>query len=247
MLENIWTWSDITQLAAGFILFLMTVWIGKNQEKSVYLIRDLTKEIKYLQTGLSGLEIYEKIGVIEKGIHRLGQGEASSASALLYDCLSLLPVLQFCEKDIAINYAENLLPRSLELLTNYDSFEGEPLAGILVKRSLKQIKKLDELDKIKRNKSNKHRGFIDNFRSNIDGLLLQTALNNNPNNENTLSRRMESFIITYLYELKSKKPQKAKEIYDHFLEEDAVMMLLSLKTQNNYRIIELLNSSNQKD
>ncbi|WRH66461.1 MAG: hypothetical protein RSE13_23290 [Planktothrix sp. GU0601_MAG3] len=245
MLDNIWTWADIVSLSAGFILFLMTVWIGKNQERSVYLIRDLTKEIKYLQTGLSGLEIYEKIGVIEKGIHRVELGEASAAPALLYDCLSLLPVLQFCEKDLAIYYAESLLPKSLELLTNYDSYEGKPLAGVLVKRLLKQIKKLDFMNN---KKNNKNRRFVPDFRSKIDDLILLFQPKNNPDSENeSLIRSMESLTVTYLYELKSKNPQRAKEIYDQFLEENGVMKLLSLNKQNNYTIIELLNSSNRKD
>ncbi|CAD5974461.1 hypothetical protein PCC9214_04052 [Planktothrix tepida] len=246
MLDNIWTWADIVSLSAGFILFLMTVWIGKNQEKSVYLIRDLTQEIKYLQTGLSGLEIYEKIGVIEKGIHRLGEGESSSASALLYDCLSLLPVLQFCEKDLAIDYADNLLLESLRLLTHYDSCGGKPLAAILVRRSLKQIDKLDKLDKNKIIKNNKKQKKLGDFIATIDTLLLQPT-SDNRNNYNRLSRKIESSIATYLYELKSTDPQRMKEICDQFLQENTVMRLLDLKNRKDYEIIELLNSSNQKD
>lgn len=146
MLGNVWTWADIISLSAGFILFLMTVWIGKNQEKSVYLIRDLTKEIKYLQTGLSGLEIYEKIGVIEQGLNLLSQGEDHVASSLLYDCLALLPVLQFCEIDLANNYVDKLLRECLNLLTDYDSRDGKPMSVCLIESSLKQIELLDSIE-----------------------------------------------------------------------------------------------------
>lgn len=146
MLDNIWTWADIISLSAGFILFLMTVWIGKNQEKSVYLIRDLTKEIKYLQTGLSGLEIHEKIGVIEQGLNRLSQGEDHVASSLLHDCLALLPVLQFCEIDLANIYVDKLLRKSLDLLTDYDSLDGKPMSVRLIEFSLKQIELLESIE-----------------------------------------------------------------------------------------------------
>lgn len=146
MLDNTWAWADIVSLTTGFVLFSMTVWIGKNQEKSVYLIRDLTQEIKYLQTGLSGLEIYEKMGVIEQGLKRLSQGEDRVAPALLHDCLALLPVLQFCDADLANNYVDNLLRKSLYLLTDYYSLDKQPMSGYLIQCSLKEIKLLESIE-----------------------------------------------------------------------------------------------------
>jgi hypothetical protein len=48
-LPNTWTWADIVQLVAGFILFVLGIWIGKNQEKSVNLIKNLTEELNFFK------------------------------------------------------------------------------------------------------------------------------------------------------------------------------------------------------
>ena len=44
-LENTWAWADIVQLVVGFILFVLGIWIGKNQEQSVNLTKNITEEI----------------------------------------------------------------------------------------------------------------------------------------------------------------------------------------------------------
>lgn len=140
-LENIWTWADIVQLAAGFVLFMMGIWIGKKQEKSVNLTKNLTEEIKSLQTGLSELEMYEKIGVIGWGLNRTSHGEKDAAPALLYDCLAVLPILEFSGERLANNYVD-LLRQSLDLLTEY-SLGNKPMSVILIDYLLIQIKNLE--------------------------------------------------------------------------------------------------------
>ncbi|CBN55438.1 MULTISPECIES: hypothetical protein [Kamptonema] len=140
-LENIWTWADIVQLAAGFVLFMMGIWIGKKQEKSVNLTKNLTEEIKSLQTGLSELEMYEKIGVIGWGLNRTSHGEKDAAPALLYDCLAVLPILEFSGERLANNYID-LLRKSLDLLTEY-SLGNKPMSVILIDYSLIEIKNLE--------------------------------------------------------------------------------------------------------
>jgi len=117
-LQNTWTWADIVQLVAGFILFVLGIWIGKNQEKSVNLTKNLTEEIKSLQTGLSELEMYEKIGVIRCGFNRNSQAEKDVAQSLVYDCLAVLPILEFSGERLAKDYVE-LLRQSLDLLTEH--------------------------------------------------------------------------------------------------------------------------------
>lgn len=140
-LANIWTWADIVQLATGFILFMVGIWIGQNQEKSVNLTRNLTKEIKSLQTGLSELEMYEKIGVIGWGLNRTSHGEKDAAPALLYDCLAVLPILEFSGERLANDYVD-LLRQSLDLLTEH-SLGNKPMSAILIDDSLRQIENLE--------------------------------------------------------------------------------------------------------
>src|SRR4028118_2316226 len=100
-LQNTWTWADIVQLVAGFILFVLGIWIGKNQEKSVNLTKNLTEEIKSLQTGLSELEMYEIIGAIGSRLNRNSYEEQDAATAILYDCLAVLPILEFSGERLA--------------------------------------------------------------------------------------------------------------------------------------------------
>lgn len=140
-IQNTWTWADIVQLVAGFILFVLGIWIGKNQEKSVNLTKHLTEEIKFLQTGLSELEMYEKIGVIGCGFNRNSQAEKDVAQSLLYDCLAVLPILEFSGERLANDYVD-LLRQSLDLLTEH-SLGNKPMSAILIKDSLRQIKNLD--------------------------------------------------------------------------------------------------------
>jgi len=140
-LQNTWTWADIVQLVAGFILFVLGIWIGKNQEKSVNLTKNLTEEIKSLQTGLSGLEMYEKIGAIGSRLNRNSNEEQDAATAILYDCLAVLPILEFSGERLANNYVE-LLRQSLDLLTDPSLF-NKPMSAILIDDLLIQIKNLE--------------------------------------------------------------------------------------------------------
>ena len=140
-LQNTWTWADIVQLVAGFILFVLGIWIGKNQEKSVNLTKNLTEEIKSLQTGLSELEMYEKIGVIRCGFNRNSQAEKDVAQSLVYDCLAVLPILEFSGERLANDYVD-LLRQSLDLLTEH-SLGNKPMSAKLIDHSLIQIKNLD--------------------------------------------------------------------------------------------------------
>jgi hypothetical protein len=140
-IQNTWTWADIVQLVAGFILFVLGIWIGKNQEKSVNLTKNLTEEIKSLQTGLSELEMYEKIGVIGCGFNRNSQAEKDVAQSLLYDCLAVLPILEFSGERLANDYVDLLRP-SLDLLTEH-SLGNKPMSAKLIESSLRQIKNLD--------------------------------------------------------------------------------------------------------
>jgi len=140
-IQNTWTWADIVQLVAGFILFVLGIWIGKNQEKSVNLTKNLTEEIKSLQTGLSGLEMYEKIGAIGSRLNRNSNEEQDAATAILYDCLAVLPILEFSGERLANNYVE-LLRQSLDLLTEPSLF-NKPMSAILIDDLLIQIKNLE--------------------------------------------------------------------------------------------------------
>jgi len=140
-LENTWAWADIVQLVVGFILFVLGIWIGKNQEKSVNLTKNLTEEIKSLQTGLSELEMYEKIGVIKWRLNLISQGEKDAAPALLYDCLAVLPILEFSGERLANDYVD-LLRQSLDLLTEH-SLDNKPMSATLIDDSLIQIKNLE--------------------------------------------------------------------------------------------------------
>lgn len=140
-LQNTWTWADIVQLVAGFILFVLGIWIGKNQEKSVNLTKNLTEEIKSLQTGLSELEMYEKIGVIGSRLNRTSNEEQDAATAILYDCLAVLPILEFSGERLANNYVD-LLRQSLDFLTE-PSLGNKPMSTILIKDLLIQIKNLE--------------------------------------------------------------------------------------------------------
>jgi len=140
-LQNTWTWADIVQLVAGFILFVLGIWIGKNQEKSVNLIKNLTEEIKSLQTGLSELERHEKIGAIGSRLNRNSNEEQDAATAILYDCLAVLPILEFSGERLANNYVE-LLRQSLDLLTDPSLF-NKPMSAILIDDLLIQIKNLE--------------------------------------------------------------------------------------------------------
>jgi hypothetical protein len=140
-IQNTWTWADIVQLVAGFILFVLGIWIGKNQEKSVNLTKNLTEEIKSLQTGLSGLEMYEKIGAIGSRLNRNSNEEQDAATAILYDCLAVLPILEFSGERLANNYVE-LLRQSLDLLTDPSLF-NKPMSAILIDDLLIQIKNLE--------------------------------------------------------------------------------------------------------
>jgi len=140
-IQNTWTWADIVQLVAGFILFVLGIWIGKNQEKSVNLTKNLTEEIKSLQTGLSGLEMYEKIGAIGSRLNRNSNEEQDAATAILYDCLAVLPILEFSGERLANNYVE-LLRQSLDLLTDPSLF-NKPMSAILIDDLLIQINNLE--------------------------------------------------------------------------------------------------------
>ena len=141
-IQNTWTWADIVQLVAGFILFMLGIWIGKNQEKSVNLTKNLTEEIKYLQTGLSELEMYEKIGAIGSRLNRSSNEEQHAATAILYDCLAVLPILEFSGEPLAKDYVE-LLRQSLDLLTEHSLGSNKPMSAKLIESSLVQIKNLD--------------------------------------------------------------------------------------------------------
>ena len=140
-LENTWAWADIVQLVAGFILFVLGIWIGKNQEKSVNLTKNLTEEIKSLQTGLSELEMYEKIGVIGSRLNRTSNEEQDAATAILYDCLAVLPILEFSGERLANNYVD-VLRQSLDLLTA-PSLNNKPMSAILIDDLLIQINNLE--------------------------------------------------------------------------------------------------------
>jgi hypothetical protein len=140
-LQNTWTWADIVQLVAGFILFVLGIWIGKNQEKSVNLTKNLTEEIKSLQTGLSELEMYEKIGVIRCGFNRTSNEQQDAATAILYDCLAVLPILEFSGERLANNYVD-LLRGSLDFLTE-PSRGNQPMSAILINDLLIQINNLE--------------------------------------------------------------------------------------------------------
>ncbi len=140
-IENTWAWADIVQLVVGFILFVLGIWIGKNQEKSVNLTKNLTEEIKFLQTGLSELEMYEKIGAIGSRLNRTSNEEQDAATAILYDCLAVLPILEFSGERLANNYVE-LLRQSLDLLTEPSLF-NKPMSAILIDDLLIQINNLE--------------------------------------------------------------------------------------------------------
>lgn len=140
-LENTWAWADIVQLVVGFILFVLGIWIGKNQEKSVDLTKNLTEEIKFLQTGLSELEMYEKIGVIESRLNRTSNEQQDAATAILYDCLAVLPILEFSGERLANNYVD-LLRGSLDFLTE-PSRGNQPMSAILINDLLIQINNLE--------------------------------------------------------------------------------------------------------
>lgn len=140
-LENTWAWADIVQLVVGFILFVLGIWIGKNQEKSVNLTKSLTEEIKSLQTGLSELEMYEKIGVIGSRLNRTSNEEQDAATAILYDCLAVLPILEFSGERLANNYVD-VLRQSLDLLTD-TSLNNKPMSAILIEDLLIQINNLE--------------------------------------------------------------------------------------------------------
>lgn len=140
-LENTWAWADIVQLVVGFILFVLGIWIGKNQEKSVNLTKSLTEEIKSLQTGLSELEMYEKIGVIGSRLNRTSNEEQDAATAILYDCLAVLPILEFSGERLANNYVD-VLRQSLDLLTDA-SLNNKPMSAILIDDLLIQINNLE--------------------------------------------------------------------------------------------------------
>jgi len=127
-LENTWAWADIVELVIGFILFVLGIWIGKNQEQSVNLTKNLTEEIKFLQTGLSELEMYEKIGVIESRLNRTSNEQQDAATAILYDCLAVLPILEFSGERLANNYVD-LLRGSLDFLTE-PSRGNQPMSAI---------------------------------------------------------------------------------------------------------------------
>lgn len=140
-LENTWAWADIVQLVVGFILFVLGIWIGKNQEQSVNLTKNLTEEIKFLQTGLSELEMYEKIGVIESRLNRTSNEQQDAATAILYDCLAVLPILEFSGERLANNYVD-LLRGSLDFLTE-PSRGNQPMSAILIDDLLIQINNLE--------------------------------------------------------------------------------------------------------
>lgn len=140
-LENTWTWADIVGLVIGFILFVLGIWIGKNQEQSVNLTKNLTEEIKFLQTGLSELEMYEKIGVIESRLNRTSNEQQDAATAILYDCLAVLPILEFSGERLANNYVD-LLRGSLDFLTE-PTRGNQPMSAILINNLLIQINNLD--------------------------------------------------------------------------------------------------------
>lgn len=136
-MENTWTYSDIFQIVIAVILFILGVVISNKQEKSINLSKELITEVKYLQTGLAELQMYEKIGVLGWGLNRAKE-DASAAPALLYDCIALLPVLEFSRADLVERYV-NLYLRCLESLTDNYSVEKIPLPVILIDYSLKQI------------------------------------------------------------------------------------------------------------
>ena len=140
-LQNTWAWVDIVQILVGFILFVLGIWIGKNQEKSVNLTKNLTEEIKFLQTGLSELEMYEKIGAIKSRLNRTSNEEQDAATAILYDCLAVLPILEFSGQPLANNYVD-LLRQSLDFLTE-SSLSNKPMSAILINDLLIQIKNLE--------------------------------------------------------------------------------------------------------
>jgi hypothetical protein len=140
-LENTWAWADIVELVIGFILFVLGIWIGKNQEQSVNLTKNLTEEIKFLQTGLSELEMYEKIGVIESRLNRTSNEQQDAATAILYDCLAVLPILEFSGERLANNYVD-LLRGSLDFLTE-PSRGNQPMSAILINDLLIQIPNLE--------------------------------------------------------------------------------------------------------
>lgn len=136
-MENTWTYSDIFQIVIAVILFILGVVISNKQEKSINLSKKLITEVKYLQTGLAELQMYEKIGVLGWGLNRAKE-DASAAPALLYDCIALLPVLEFSGKELVDKYVFIYL-RCLELLTDSYSVEKVPLPVILIDYSLKQV------------------------------------------------------------------------------------------------------------
>ncbi|MFB2876620.1 hypothetical protein [Floridanema aerugineum] len=319
-LENTWTWADIVQLLAGFILFMVGTWIGKNQEKSIKQTKGLTEkidqsvsetqtltqkinksvgltegiaqkidksvsktqtltqdingltkkidqsvsetqtltqdikgltekidqsvsqtqtltqeinksvgltegiaqkinksvgltegiaqEIKSLQTGLSELEMSEKIGVIEWGLNRVSQREAGAAPALLYDCLAVLPILEFSGEPLANKYA-NLLLKSLELLTEHYSVDNNPMAAILIADSLKAIEKL------------KSRG------------------------RQEIAENMTDALARYLDSVKYNDKQKAEEICSYLLQPETVKLVLNLGKGETLKISRLLAPCNQ--
>lgn len=166
-IQNVWTWSDIVQLLAGFILFVLGVWIGKTQERAVNVTQRLAQEVKFLQTGIAELQIHEKIGVIGWGLQRVSQGDSGTKSALLYDCLAVLPMLEFSGDYLAKEYID-LLYQSLVVLTDH-CLGKRSMSSILANYSIRQAEKLKQhrkLGDLAQEVTNAVARYLDNLKSN---------------------------------------------------------------------------------
>lgn len=136
-IENNWTFADIVSLAAGVVLFGLGAWISKAQENSIQLTKKLTEETKHLQTAIAELQLYEKIGVIGRGVHCVSQNSSEVSPVLLYDCLAILPMLEYCGKPLVEKYLV-FLRQALDGLTG-EMDGSKSMAAILVEAVLRQV------------------------------------------------------------------------------------------------------------
>jgi len=85
--------------------------------------------------------MYERIGAIGSRLNRNSYEEQDAATAILYDCLAVLPILEFSGERLANNYVE-ILRQSLDLLTDPSLF-NKPMSAILIDDLLIQINNLE--------------------------------------------------------------------------------------------------------
>src|SRR5438270_1554436 len=144
-----WNSADWIQISLSILLFAVGYWLGRKQtritihveelaekqENILHQVGELAGSMHILQSAIAELEIREKIGVINRGIHEVAKRNLGITHTLFSDCLAVLPLFEFASDDLQCEYLQ-ALGRAICSLHKKEDAEGNSLQHILTSNEI---------------------------------------------------------------------------------------------------------------